>query len=258
MFLFSAGAIICVPTRDETGAVIATPTPVKLATLQDIAVDMSVDLKELHGEKRFAVAVGHGKGKIEVKGKYGDINAAAIGLYLGASAKTGLKAMITQAAATVPATSTYTIDSTSLAGVSGVTFVTDLGVYYAADGVQFTRVATAPAAGQYSVNTTTGVYTFASADASKDVLISAEFKKASGGTYFDIKNNAMGLTPKFALLLQNQYDGNRLLLKLNSCTSSSFGLPYKNDDWAMSDFNAKAMEDAAGNIGYLSFYGVTA
>ena len=35
------------------------------------------------------------------------------------------------------------------------------------------------------------------------------------------------------------------MLKLNSCTSSTFGLPLKNEDFAASDFDAQAMADAA-------------
>ncbi len=50
-------------------------------------------------------------------------------------------------------------------------FAVDLGVTYASSGAALTKVSSAPAAGQYSVNTVTGVYTFAAADAGAAVKI---------------------------------------------------------------------------------------
>lgn len=253
MFVFNTGAIVAVMSRDINGAVVATPTPVRLAKLQDIGVDISIDLKPLHGEGAFAAAIAGGKGKIEVKGKYADFSLSAVGLFLGTAQQTGLRAVANQVAAAVPAASAYTIDVTTLSGYSGTTFVADLGVYSASTGSQFARVASAPAAGQYSVSGA-GVYTFASADASAAVLLSFEVTKATGGAFFNIANRPMGTVPRFSLVLQNAYDNKVLSLKLNACVSSSLALPMKNDDWAMSDFNAQAQEDAAGNIGYISIY----
>jgi hypothetical protein len=252
MYIFNTGSVICVPTRDNLGNAIATPTPVKLMTLQDIAVEISADIKTLHGEKKFAVAAAQGKGKIEVKGKYATINPAAVGLFMGTTAQTGLKAVVLNQAATIPAGAPYTRDVGGSLG--GGTFLTDLGVYSATTGVQFTRVASGPTAGQYSLNVGTGVYTFAAADANAAIVISFEYSANTGGKFFNIANEQMGYTPKFQLVLQNRYDGETLVFKLNNCTSSSFSLPMKNEDFAASDFNATAMEDAAGNVGYISLY----
>lgn len=250
MFIFGSGTVIAVQTRDAAGNAISNPTPVKLMTLQDVGVDMSVDLKMLHGERKFAAAVGQGKGKIDIKAKYGNVNTDTLGLFLGTTLQTGLQAVVLDQAATIPASSPYTRDIG--AGLGGGTFVANLGVYDATTGAKFTRAAS-PAAGKYTVSGA-GVYTFAAADAGKAVVISFEYSNTTGGTYYNLSNDPMGYTPKFQLYLRNQYDGNTLLLKLNSCTSASFALPMKNEDFATSDFNASAMEDAAGNIGYLSFY----
>jgi len=66
----------------------------------------------------------------------------------------------------------------------------DLGVYYTAGGANagigttsgvFQRVAAPSQAGQYSVNFATGVYTFASADATAPVLISYTYNVTGTG-----------------------------------------------------------------------------
>ncbi|MGH6974245.1 MAG: hypothetical protein ACRED6_06425 [Stellaceae bacterium] len=68
-------------------------------------------------------------------------------------------------AGTVPASSPYTVSAANAA-----TFADDYGVVYAATGLPLAKVAAGPAAGQYSESA--GIYTFASADAGKAVLLS--------------------------------------------------------------------------------------
>lgn len=70
---------------------------------------------------------------------------------------------------TVPATPHLIAPSPAWAG--------DLGVKYA-NGSAFTKVTSAPAVGQYSVNEATGVYTFAAADEGEAVLLSYSFVPA--------------------------------------------------------------------------------
>lgn len=70
-------------------------------------------------------------------------------------------------AATVPAGGPFTVTASAPLG----TFVSDIGVTKVSDGTVLVKVASAPAAGQYSVDAL-GVYTFAAADANLAVLIS--------------------------------------------------------------------------------------
>lgn len=77
---------------------------------------------------------------------------------------------ITDEAHIIPAVSTYTITVNQTFGPFGQ----DDGVTNAA-GTVFTAVTGAPAAGQYSVNSTTGVYTFNAADAGTAMLISYSY-----------------------------------------------------------------------------------
>jgi hypothetical protein len=252
MINFGVGKLIAVPTNLADGTVIATPTPVVLGTLQDVSLDLSTETKTLYGSKRYPIAVGQGKAKTELKAKYAEINGSILGsLFMGKAPAAGIKDAVIDFAATVPASSSYVV---TMAPPSSGTFVADLGVFYADSGAQLTRVASAPAAGQYSVSTV-GVYTFASGDASKGMLFSYEYSATSStGQVFTFNNEVMGYTPSFSVLLKNSYDGKTLVLKLNRCVSSKLNLPLKSDDFAVYDFEAQAFSDAAGQLGYICMY----
>lgn len=252
MILFGAGKLIAVPTTDAAGNAIAVPTPVAVAVLQDVSVDIDYETKTLHGEKQFAVAVARGKAKIGWKAKTGDFDAGVLGsLLLGAQPATSRKSAVIDSAYVVPATTPFTI---TIAPPDAGVFVADLGVINALTGLPMTRVATAPAIGQYSL--AGGVYTFAAADAGKAVLISYEYSKAvdANSKLFGITNNLMGYTPTFSALFYNEYMGKKLVMKLNACVMGKQGLPFKNDDFTMTDFDAEAFADASGSVGYICQY----
>lgn len=253
MINFGTGKLIAVPTNLADGTVIANPTPVILGTMQDITVDLSVDLKTLYGSKRYPIAVGQGKGKIEVKAKYADIDGGILGsLYFGKTAAAGIKGAVFDFAASIPATPF----AVTIVPPGSGTFVADLGVVFAATGVQLTRVdiAATPTTGQYKVSAL-GVYTFAAADTTLGVQISYEYTATSTtGKVWTMTNDTMGYTPSFSMLLQNSFDGKNLVCKLNRNVSAKLGLPLKSDDFAVYDFESNAFADAAGNLGYICMF----
>lgn len=253
MINFGSGKLIAVPTNLADGSAIANPTPVILGTMQDVSLDLSTEIKTLYGSKRYPIAVGQGKGKTEIKAKYAEIDGGILGsLFFGKTSTAGIKAAVFDSAATIPATpGPYTL---TIAPPSSGTFVADLGVMFSDTGVQLTRVASAPATGEYSVNTGTGVYTFAAADQGKAVKVSYEYSAASGGKVWTMTNETMGYTPSFTLLLQNGYDGKNLVCKLNRCVSGKLSLPFKSDDFAVYDFEAEAFANAAGELGYICLF----
>lgn len=253
MINFGSGKLIAVPTNLADGTAIANPTPVILGTMQDVSLDLSVEMKTLYGSKRYPIAVGQGKGKTEIKAKYAEIDGGILGsLFFGKASTAGIKAAVFDSAGTIPATpGPYTLTVTP---PSSGTFVADLGVMLTATGTQMTRVALSPATGEYAVNTSTGVYTFASADQGKAVAISYEYSAASGGKIWTMTNETMGYTPSFSLILQNGYDGKNLVCKLNRCVSGKLSLPLKSDDFAVYDFEAEAFADAAGSLGYICLF----
>lgn len=251
MINFGTGKLIAVPTNSSDGSIIANPTPVILGTMQDVSLDLSVEIKALYGSKRYPIAVGQGKGKTEIKAKYAEIDGGILGsLFFGKTSTAGIKAAVFDFATTIPATPF----KVTIAPPSSGTFVADLGVVRSDTGAQLTRVASAPATGQYMVNVATGEYTFAAADTLKPIAISYEYSASSGGAVWSLTNDVMGYTPSFSLLLQNGYDGKNLVCKLNRCVSGKLGLPLKADDFAVYDFEAQAFADAAGSLGYICLF----
>ncbi|MDQ7989020.1 MAG: hypothetical protein REI09_05230 [Candidatus Dactylopiibacterium sp.] len=252
MINFGTGKLIAVPTHLADGTLIATPTPVQLGTMQEVSLDLSIELKELYGSKRYPIAVGQGKGKTEIKAKYAEISGAILGsLFFGKRPVAGIKAAVFDFEATVPSVTPYEL---TVAPPASGTFVTDLGVVDGSTGEPLERVASAPVTGQYALDAATGEYTFAAADAGKEVLISYEYSatgSSAKGQIFELNNETMGYTPSFFMLLQNQYDGKRLICKLNRCVSGQLSLPLKSDDFAVYDFSASAFADPAGKLGYL-------
>jgi hypothetical protein len=128
----------------------------------------------------------------------------------------------------------------------------DLGVVYAANGRRFNRVTTPSAAGQYSVNFATGVYTFAAADANAALLISYTYSITTSGNKLTLTNQVMGTTPTFKATFYTTYSGEGTALRLNACTANKLSMPTKIDDWTISELDFMAFADASGTIGYLS------
>jgi hypothetical protein len=160
---------------------------------------------------------------------------------------TGQFAVSQLEAAAIPATTPYAITVANAASYND-----DLGVSYAASGKRFNRVTTPSAAGQYSVNFATGVYTFFSADASAAVLISYTYSVATSGNRLTLANQPMGITPTFKATFYTAYNGSGTALRLNACTANKLSLPTKLDTWTISELDFTAFADAAGTIGYLS------
>lgn len=248
MINFGSGKLIATPTHAADGSVIATPTPVVLGILQEVTLDLSVDIKSLYGSGMFPVAVAQGKGKIELKAKYAEISAGVLGsLFFGQQAAAGIKDCMLDFQATVPAGASYEI---TVAPPGSGNFVADLGVFEAETGVQYTRVASAPAAGQYTV-TATGKYGFAAAAGNKAVLLNYEYSAATGGQVFTISNRQMGYTPSFAMLLKGEYEGRSLISKFYRGVSGKLSLPFKNEDFSVPDFEASCFANAANQVGWM-------
>src|SRR5262245_11374366 len=164
---FGAGALWGTRT-DVTGSGIG---PDQFGILQDVQIDWDWTTRELWGQFQFPVDIARGQGKIIGKAKFARIFGAIYGdLFFGQTPAAGQVTVSENEAATVPATSPYTVTVANAAND-----VDDLGVYYASGasaGNKFTRVTTPSAAGQYAVALTTGIYTFAAADAGAALLIS--------------------------------------------------------------------------------------
>lgn len=252
MFSFGAGVLWGTPMQDALGATIAAPTPRMFGTMQNSEVDFKFELKELFGEKQFAVAVGRGKGSVTGKASFADLKMGMLeDLVFGQASTAGLVAVNYDTVGTTAA-ATVTVTPPS----SG-TFDADLGVVRASDGRVFKRVSSAPAAsGEYSVNAATGTYTFHTSDVGQKLYINFRYTTSNPATAkkVSIQNLPMGYAPSFRADLYVAYSGKSYVLTLNRCISEGIKLGNKNDDFATPDLSWKCFADDAGIIGTLSLW----
>lgn len=245
MHIFGSGVVWGTPTTDANGAAIAVPTPILVATLQDISVDISFDTKQLYGQNQFPVALARGKGKIDWKAKMGQINGALLNsLFFGQTVAAG--AILDQfdvIGTPIPATP-FTITPT----VPGSgTWSKDLGVTDS-NGNLLTCVSGTPTTGQYSV--TAGAYLFAAADTGKTVFISFQYTASSTvAQKSTIMNLAMGAAPTFRLDLAHAYGGKGMSLSLYNCLSGKLSLASKQDDFMIPELDGSAFADGLGRVG---------
>ncbi|MBV8938129.1 MAG: hypothetical protein JO095_20325 [Alphaproteobacteria bacterium] len=241
---FGSGAV----WGERTDVVGSGIGPRQFGVLQDIQIDFDWSEKELYGQLQFPVAIARGQGKITGKAKFAQILGLLYSdIFFGVTPATGQFAVSQLEAGIVPATTPYTVIAANAANYND-----DLGVSYAGSGKRFNRVTTPSAAGQYSVNFATGLYTFSSADASAAVLISYTYNIATSGNKLTLSNQPMGVTPTFKATFYSAYNGSGTALRLNACTANKLSLPTKLDNWTINELDFTAFADASGTIGYLS------
>jgi hypothetical protein len=222
--------------------------PRQFGVLQDIQIDFDWTNKALYGQLQFPLAIARGQGKITGKAKFAQILGLLYSdIFFGLTPATGQFAVSQLEAATVPASTPY---STTVANAAS--YNDDLGVVYAVSGKRFNRVTTPSAAGQYSVNFDTGVYTFSAADAGAAILVSYTYNLTTSGSKLTLTNQQMGTTPTFKATFYTSYSGSGTALRLNACMADKLSLPTKIDDWTIQELDFSAFADASGTIGYLS------
>lgn len=236
---FGSGSLFGVNTTT------ANSTPQKFGALQDVTLDFSFTSKELRGQYQFPLTVARGTGKITGKAKFGQISAKLFNdLFFGGSGAVQGKVMTV-----IDEAGTITANTITVA--NGATFVDDLGCYEAATGVPFVKVASAPAAGQYSVSAV-GVYTFAAGDTGKAMRINYTYTVAASGYKTTISNQLIGAAPKFKVILNDVYEGKNLTVVLNACTSSKLQIATKLEDFIIPELDFECMADASNTVGTIS------
>lgn len=225
----------------------AIPAVIPVASLKDVAVDFKQAKKKFNGQKKVAIDVGDATLDIAVKIKSADFRSSAFNLILpGATITTGGAQVAPYEQAPIP-TTPFTVTVSQAA-----TFVEDGGVLDTTAGKWLTRVASAPATGQYAV--TAGVYTFAAADVGHVVQ--------TVYTYLPVGANAIGSTVSYA----NEFQGPSTPFRLrvyNPWRVGSNGVAqtrnvgfdfssvhfekltasFKVEDWAENDLEGFASED---------------
>lgn len=241
-YMFGTGQLFAVP--DGGG------NPLRMGALQDVSVEFSADIKTLHGQSQFPLAVARGKSKVE--GKIGTANIDVMAyneIYFGQpqGVTAGTTRQAINEAASIPATpGPYTVTV-----ANGADFYLDLGVMDVLTGAAYKQVSSAPAAGQYTV-TSAGLYTFAAADQGKGILINYLYTDASAGGTLELTNQLMGLAPYFQLVASQFFDNKVFTLVLYKVTAEKLSLPFKQDDFLIPEMGFQAQANDAGSIGFIS------
>lgn len=240
-FSFGSGFLYGIPSG-------ANPTPVLFGTLQDVTLDISFTVKKLLGQYQSPVAVGRGAATYTGKAKAASISSQAFNtIFTGqASAVGGL--IVVNNESFVLAAGTYTV--THATG-----FTDDLGVTYANTGLPLIRVASAPAVGQYAVNTATGVYTFNTTDNGSTLLVSYDYTQSVSQQTLTYANQLMGSAPVFTMVLNvpfNQFN-TAITYKFFQCISTKLSLDFKNEDFTVPQFDFEAYANPAGNVYQATF-----
>jgi hypothetical protein len=238
MILFGSGTLVAKPV---SGNLAANPTPMSVGILQDCNIEISREIKELYGQFQAPVAIAPAKHKFTGKAKFAQIFGKQwTDLVFGQTTSAAYNAaqlLESHAAAT----------TVTIAPPNSGTFVEDFGVTYQSSGLPFTKVASAPAVGQYSVNEGTGVYTFNAAEAGT-LLISYLYTVATGGVKMTWANQLMGYGPIFEADIIVQYNNQAAVARFFNCVCSKLSLPTKNDDFTVPDFEFSAFANASGNV----------
>lgn len=233
MYNFGTGALFL--KNNDSNAV--NSLPVQVGVIKDISLDVSFDTKELRGSYSFPVDIARAGGKISGKAKFAQIAGTLINKIIGGTPSSGMTIGNANQIATLVSGQTVTVANT--------TNWSDLGVYNQTTGKFMTRVASAPATGQYSC--TAGVYTFATADATNSVAISYSYTTTSGNTNL-LTNELMGSGTTYILEVYNTYKGKNVGLKLHAVTLGKFAMSMKNEDFTDEDVDFMAFADASGNV----------
>ena len=227
---------------------ITNPTPARFGVTQEISVDFTAATKPIIGQNNLPFSVA--KASLSTKGKivFGQFNGRVINeLFFGGTSATGQTLAIDSESGTIPSTP-YQVTVANSAS-----WVTDLGVVYSSGaslGLPLTRVASAPATGQYSV--AAGVYTFASADTTLTVKISYTYTLTTSGQTFTISQQAMGQANTFKTVIALQYAGQKAAITLNACVSSKLSIATKLEDFTKPEMDFEAFADGSGNLGSIS------
>lgn len=217
----------------------ANQTPVQVGTLKDISLDISRDVKELYGALAFPEDVALGKGKITGKAKSGRIFGSMINaLIAGSTIATGQNGAANNEIATIP-TTPFQITVTNSA-----TWQADGGIYDYTAGIWMTRVASAPATGQYSV--AAGVYTYAAADVGHQVGSYYTYTIATGKTV-SLSNPLMGAATVYTVNVFNTYRGKQKGFKLWAVVFPKISWDDKQDDFTEWNLEFQGFSDTATN-----------
>ncbi|MGH7192242.1 MAG: hypothetical protein ACREJM_01770, partial [Candidatus Saccharimonadales bacterium] len=206
VYKFGTGSLFGIST---SASGIATPR--QFGALQDVSLDFQFTNKELYGQYIFPLAIARGQAKVTGKAKYAQIQGGIYDdLFFGSGANETATQVLTAINETAPIPATpYAITVTH-----STNWTVDRGVIATNGGQAFTKVASGPTTGQYSV--AAGVYTFAAADTGVSVSISYDYS-STAGVEIVYANTLQGVAPTFQIKFATTYNSQQCTYQLNAC-----------------------------------------
>jgi hypothetical protein len=239
MYVFGSGTAILTPIAGDPNSA-GNPTPMQLATMQEVSIELSASQKELYGKGQFPVAIARTAGKLNMKAKFANINAKVLNDYFW-----GTTVVPGQIEVVLDELVTLTAGSGTVS--HGAQFLEDLGVLDDVTGKQLTHKASAPALGEYT-QTSGGVYSFNVGDVTAK-RISYRYTPATPTGFKNVvSNKPMGAMPKFSCVLTNPQYGPKFVMKFYQCIAAKLTQNMKNEDFMIPEFDFSAFADGAGNL----------
>ena len=257
---FGIGGVLIRPN----GGNAATPSwPQQLFTIQEGSIDTTTKLEKLMGQNKGPDDVA--PSDMETKFKSGfaymspDLyNSLAFGDTVATgTTNTGSAIPVIQEKHAIPTTPFQV----TIAPPNSGTFAKDLGVTFANQiTYQLQRVTGTPTTGQYAVNESSGVYTFASADevSGYSVLISYSYTETTVGRLLTVTNHIQGYGPTCEVFIPMTYQGGNNLslsggaaynsLHVRNMRISKIGWPMKRNGYMISDLEGECFPDGTGAI----------
>ena len=233
MLHFSVGFAAALPSG-------ANPTPIPFALLNGVTISVKPTYKFWTGNMQHPEAAGLSAISTTAKIDTVSVFAGAVALIHGVTPTTGSVIPYVNEAHTAVA-NTFTATNT--------TGFVDYGCMNLTDGILMTRVASAPAAGQYSVNAS-GVYTFNATDGTKNYSITYTATSASVGKTTSVVQAVGGLISGVQLVgFAPSNNGKPNGWKLWNALPDDLSLTYKSDDFVTKSVSFTAIKDpTTGNV----------
>jgi hypothetical protein len=215
----------------------------------------------LYGQLQFPVAVGRGPAKFTGKAKMGSFSAEMWNTFFFGPGATGTATPTTTGGiqavnGELCTAGTFSSHTYTFANTASGTFDVDLGVSYIGTGNALTKVSSAPAVGQYSVNTGTGVWTFNASDTNAtaaNLKVSYTWLPSSPTRLIQAIYNTdfpMGSAPTFEIVHSIPYvtGGTDATFKIYSAMASKLSFGFKNTDFTVPDIDFMMFANGAGRV----------
>lgn len=237
--VFHSGQLVAIPKT-------ANPTPKQIMTIQETSFDFKGDLKKLMGEGQFAVDAAIGTIEIGAKCKNGELDLATINdLFFGKTIVANGEELIRG--------ETITVAAGAATLSAGALTLQDLGIFNSVTGKQYTRVATAPTAGQY-VWGANGALNFNVSENAQVLLANYVRNNITTMQSMVLTNDVAGSTVTLQAMFSKKFrDGRQLNLRFYNVIVPGINFGFKLNDYTMPEFNMEVFADPVLGVGKYSW-----